>query len=115
MPAARIVFWAATLGGIGFAIYSALTRPPSLAAAIACVVAYGAIITIGVLFLRLRMFADAVVCGPAGARAPAPCNKSRDVRRAGRYRRALLKNSGGRRIGGRTTLARGAPPIRRNV
>lgn len=68
MPPARIVFWAATLGGIGFAVYSVLTQPPALHLAVACALAYGAIITVGVLFLRLRMFVDAVVQGPEGAR-----------------------------------------------
>jgi peptidoglycan-N-acetylglucosamine deacetylase len=71
VPPARIVFWAATLAGIGFAIYSVLTHPPALHVAVACSFAYGAVITIGVLFIRLRMFADAVVRGPEGVRGVA--------------------------------------------
>ncbi len=71
MPPARIVFWAATLGGIGFTVYSVMTRPPALAVAVACALAYGAVITVGVLFLRLRMFVDAVIHGPADARGVA--------------------------------------------
>ena len=71
MPPARIVFWAATLAGIGFTIYSLLTQPPGLAVAVACTFAYGTLITVGVLFLRLRMFVDAVVRGPSGARGVA--------------------------------------------
>lgn len=71
MPPARIVFWAATLGGIGFTVYSVLTRPPTLGVAIACALAYSAIIVVGVLSLRLRMFVDAIVAGPEGARGVA--------------------------------------------
>lgn len=71
MPPARIVFWAATLAGISFAVYSVLTRPPSLHVAVACALAYGVVITVGVLFLKLRMFADAIVHGPDGARGVA--------------------------------------------
>lgn len=71
MPPARIVFWAATLGGIVFALFSLLTRPPALPVALLGFVAYGAVITVGVLFLRLRMFADAIVRGPEGVRGVA--------------------------------------------
>lgn len=71
MPPARIVFWAATLAGIGFTIYSLLTQPPALYVAVACAFAYGAVVTIGVLFLKLRMFVDAVVRGPSGVRGVA--------------------------------------------
>lgn len=71
MPPARIVFWAATLGGIAFAVYAVLTAPPTLPVAVACAFAYGAVITTGVLFLRLRMFADAIVEAPEGTRGVA--------------------------------------------
>jgi peptidoglycan-N-acetylglucosamine deacetylase len=71
VPFARIVFWAATLAGIGLTIYSLLTQPPTLAFAVACAFAYGAVITIGVLFLKLRMFVDAIVRGPDGAKGVA--------------------------------------------
>lgn len=71
MPPARIVLWAATVAGIGFAVYSVLTKSPGLDAAVACAVAYGALITVGVVFIRLRMFADAVVRGPEGTRGVA--------------------------------------------
>ena len=71
MPPARIVFWAATLAGIGFTIYSLLTQPPALYTAASCALGYGAIITIGVLFLKLRMFVDALVHGPEGAKGVA--------------------------------------------
>ncbi len=67
MPPARIVFWAATIGGIAFAVRSVLTQPPSLAICIACAIAYNALLLCGVFVLRLRMFADAVVRGPRDA------------------------------------------------
>src|SRR4051812_45934388 len=66
MPPARIVFWAATLGGIVLSIRSIAAAPPSLAVAIACALAYGLLIVAGVMFIRLRMFADAVLRGERG-------------------------------------------------
>lgn len=71
MPPARMVFWASTLGGIGLTIYALLTEPPPLVVAVACAVGYATLITVGVMFIRLRMFADAVVRGPEGARGVA--------------------------------------------
>ena len=71
MPPARIVFWAATLGGIGLTIYSVLTEPPPLPLALAVALGYVCLVTVGVLVLRLRMFADAVIRGPDGARGVA--------------------------------------------
>ena len=67
MPPARIVFWAATLAGIGLTVRSLLAEPPPLAAAIAGSVFYVALLLCGVFVLRLRMFADAIVRGPSGA------------------------------------------------
>ncbi len=68
MPPARIVFFAATLGGIVVAVRAALTEPPPLEYAVAFALGYGAIILVGVLVLRLRMFADAIIRGPDDAR-----------------------------------------------
>lgn len=68
MPAARLVFLAATLGGIVVTIYSLLTAPPPLWAALLGAGAYVAIILAGVFVLGLRMFADAVIRGPSDAR-----------------------------------------------
>lgn len=71
MPLARVVFLAATIGGIFLTLYGLAAEPPPLAVAIACALGYAAIIMSGVLFVRLRMFADAVVRGPDGARGVA--------------------------------------------
>ena len=67
MPPARIVFWAATIGGIAFTVRSVLTAPPALPICIASAVAYFALLLSGVFVLRLRMFADVIVRGPSEA------------------------------------------------
>ena len=68
MPPARILFLAATLGGIGFAAFSVMTVPPPLWAALVATSLYVGIILAGVFVLRLRMFADAIIRGPDDAR-----------------------------------------------
>jgi peptidoglycan-N-acetylglucosamine deacetylase len=68
MPPARILFWAATLGGIIVAVRAALKEPPPLEIALAIALGYALIILSGVFFLRLRMFADAIIRGPEEAR-----------------------------------------------
>ena len=67
MPPARIVFLLATVGGIAFTARSVLTEPPSLPIAAAIAALYMALLLAGVFVLRLRMFADALVHGPADA------------------------------------------------
>lgn len=67
MPPARILFWAATVGGIAFAVRSVLTEPPPLVVSALIAVLYLALLLCGVFFLRLRMFTDAVVRGPSNA------------------------------------------------
>src|SRR5437879_6114916 len=68
MPAARALLYAATLAVLVMAGVAAYGRPPPLAVSAVATLAYVALILAGVLVLRLRMFADAVVRGPAGAR-----------------------------------------------
>lgn len=68
MPLSRAVFYASTLGGILVAVRSVLKGPPPLWVAVSLSLAYGALLLAGVFVLRLRMFADAVVAGPPGAR-----------------------------------------------
>ena len=67
MPPARIVFWAATVGGIALTARSLLAEPPSLAISLAAASLYLALLLSGVFVLGLRMFADAVVHGPKNA------------------------------------------------
>ena len=68
MPPARVLFYAATLAGIGFAARSVMTAPPPLWAAIVAAGFYFAVVLSGVFLLRLRMFADAILRGPKNAR-----------------------------------------------
>lgn len=67
MPPARIVFWAATIGGIALTVRALVVAPPPLAVSAACAALYVAVLLSGVLVLRLRMFVDAIVRGPRGA------------------------------------------------
>lgn len=68
MPPARLVFYAATLGGILLTVHALLEGPPPLPVAVAVALGYVAVVLSGVFVLRLRMFADAVVRGPKEAR-----------------------------------------------
>lgn len=68
MPPARLAFYAATLAGIVLSCVSIATVPPPLGVAVVAIVGYVALLLAGVFSLRLRMFADAVVRGPEGAR-----------------------------------------------
>jgi peptidoglycan/xylan/chitin deacetylase (PgdA/CDA1 family) len=71
MPPARALLYAATLAGIVLAARSVLKAPPPVAVSIAALGAYVALIALGAMVLRLRMFADAVVRGPKDARGVA--------------------------------------------
>jgi peptidoglycan/xylan/chitin deacetylase (PgdA/CDA1 family) len=68
MPLARAALYAATLGVLVMSVRAALVGPPPLGWAITVGVAYAALVLGGVFFLRWRIFADAVVRGPKGAR-----------------------------------------------
>lgn len=71
MPPARVLFWAATLAGVVLSVRSALAGPPPFSVALACALGYVAFFLAGVLVLRLRVFADAVITGPRDARGVA--------------------------------------------
>jgi peptidoglycan/xylan/chitin deacetylase (PgdA/CDA1 family) len=68
MPPARVALYAATLGVLVLSVRAALVEPPSLLVAAVLLVAYLALVFLGVLRIDLRMFADALVRGPRGAR-----------------------------------------------
>jgi peptidoglycan/xylan/chitin deacetylase (PgdA/CDA1 family) len=68
IPPARALFWLATLGAIAFAARAALVAPPPAWLAATVLFAYVGFMTLGVLRLSLRMFVDAIVRGPKGAR-----------------------------------------------
>lgn len=71
MPPGRIAFYAATAGVSVLSARAILLEPPPLVWAILAAVAYVALLLSGVLVLRLRVFVDAVVRGPKGARGVA--------------------------------------------
>jgi peptidoglycan/xylan/chitin deacetylase (PgdA/CDA1 family) len=68
MPPARVMLYAASAAVLVLVARAALVRPPPLAVACALLVAYVTLMLAGVLVLRLRMYVDAVVQGPPGAR-----------------------------------------------
>lgn len=68
MPPARAVLYAATGAVLVLAGHAWLAEAPSLAMAAAVTSAYAALFTAGVLRLDWRMFVDATVRGPEGAR-----------------------------------------------
>lgn len=71
MPPFRFLLYAASLGAVLLAARSMLVEPPPLWVAGAAVSIYIGLILLGVFVLELRMFADAVVRGPRGARGVA--------------------------------------------
>ncbi len=71
MPPARVIFYSATLGVLVLSARAVLASPPPLGVSLALLVGYFGLIIVGVLWLGLRVFADAVTRGPAGARGVA--------------------------------------------
>ncbi|MFO0586577.1 MAG: polysaccharide deacetylase family protein [Polyangiaceae bacterium] len=71
MPAGRILLYTASIGALALVVRSIAMGPlPILVSAIA-LTAYVAILLVGVFFLRLGMFVDAMSRGPEGARGVA--------------------------------------------
>lgn len=68
MPPARAVLYAATIGGFAFVGRALLRGPPPLDVASLLLAGYLLLVLAGVLRLKWRMFADAIVCGPPDAR-----------------------------------------------
>jgi peptidoglycan/xylan/chitin deacetylase (PgdA/CDA1 family) len=71
MPPARALLYAATLAVLVMAARAVLIGPPRLASSLIALVLYVALVTVGVLVLRLRMFVDALTHGPREARGVA--------------------------------------------
>src|SRR5258708_24753524 len=71
MPPARVALYAATVGVLVMTARAALVHPPPLVWAVLALAGYIGLLLAGVLVLRLRVFADAVVRGPPGARGVA--------------------------------------------
>ena len=64
MPPARVLLYVATIGAIALVARSLWLGPPPLLLACVALAAYVALVTCGVLFLGLGMFADVVTRGP---------------------------------------------------
>ena len=71
MPPARIVFYAATAAALLLTFRAVFLAPPPLGWAIIAAAGYVALVLASVFVLRLRVFVDAVVRGPRGARGVA--------------------------------------------
>ncbi|HEX4448552.1 MAG TPA: polysaccharide deacetylase family protein [Polyangiaceae bacterium] len=71
MPPARLALYAATVGVMATAAYSVVRRPPPVGWALLLLLGYAGLLAAGVLRLRLRVFLDATVRGPRGARGVA--------------------------------------------
>ncbi len=71
MPPARVVLYGATAGVLGTTAYSIVRHPPPLGWSALLLVGYAGLLLCGVFILRLRVFVDAVVRGPRGARGVA--------------------------------------------
>jgi peptidoglycan/xylan/chitin deacetylase (PgdA/CDA1 family) len=71
MPPARAALYAATLGVLVLTLRALMGEPPPLQWALLVAAAYVSLVLGGVLVLRWRVFADAVVRGPRGARGVA--------------------------------------------
>jgi peptidoglycan-N-acetylglucosamine deacetylase len=71
MPPVRAALYAATAGILAATAYAVVRRPPPVAWAAAMLVGYAALLVSAVVVLRLRVFVDAVVRGPRGARGVA--------------------------------------------
>jgi peptidoglycan/xylan/chitin deacetylase (PgdA/CDA1 family) len=71
MPPARAALYGATGALLAMSLFAAVVRPPEVTWAGLALGGYAALLLAGVLWLRLRVFVDAVVRGPRGARGVA--------------------------------------------
>jgi peptidoglycan/xylan/chitin deacetylase (PgdA/CDA1 family) len=71
MPPARVALYAATAGVLATTGYAIVRRPPPLGWSALLLAAYAGLLFSGVMVLRLRVFVDALVRGPRGARGVA--------------------------------------------
>ncbi len=71
MPPARLLFYAMTLAALGISARAVMGEPPSPRLLAAFTTAYVAVFLCGVFVLRLRVFVDAMIRGPRGAKGVA--------------------------------------------
>ncbi len=68
MPPVRLAFYALTVVALGVSVRAVLGQPPPLGILIAFSIVYGTVLLLGVLVLRFRVFADAMIHGPRGSK-----------------------------------------------
>jgi peptidoglycan/xylan/chitin deacetylase (PgdA/CDA1 family) len=68
VPIARLALYAATAVAFVLVARTLLLAPPPMSLSAVALLAYLVLILVGVFFLRLQMFTDAVLRGPKGAR-----------------------------------------------
>jgi peptidoglycan-N-acetylglucosamine deacetylase len=68
MPLARVIVYMVTVVALATTAFALCVRPPPLAWAALLLGGYVALLLGGVFVLKWRVFVDAVVCGPRGAR-----------------------------------------------
>jgi peptidoglycan/xylan/chitin deacetylase (PgdA/CDA1 family) len=71
MPPARLALYGATVGVLATAGCSIVRRPPPVGWSALLLLGYGGLLATGLLRLRLRVFLNAIVRGPGGARGVA--------------------------------------------
>jgi peptidoglycan/xylan/chitin deacetylase (PgdA/CDA1 family) len=71
MPPARAALYVATAGVLGVTCYAVVRRPPTIGWSLLLLTGYTSLLLSGVMVLRLRVFVDALVRGPRGARGVA--------------------------------------------
>jgi peptidoglycan/xylan/chitin deacetylase (PgdA/CDA1 family) len=71
MPPARAALYVATAGVLGVTCYAVVRRPPTIGWSLLLLAGYSGLLLSGVMVLRLRVFVDALVRGPRGARGVA--------------------------------------------
>jgi peptidoglycan/xylan/chitin deacetylase (PgdA/CDA1 family) len=71
MPPARVLVYLATAGVLVATVRAVVAGPPPFGWSVAILIGYAGLILGGVLILRWRVFVDAVVRGPRGARGVA--------------------------------------------
>lgn len=68
MPPARLLFYAMTAAALGVSLRAVTGHPPRAVALAAFAAAYAVVFFSGIFVLRLRVFVDAMVRGPRGAK-----------------------------------------------
>lgn len=71
MPPARLLFYAMTLAALGVSVRAVLGEPPTPGFLVVFTTAYVALFFCGIFILKLRVFVDAMIRAPRGAKGVA--------------------------------------------